>query len=142
MCITASMMHSAPMNGQTYKKKTNPARKNVKSYIKTLRRPGDPPLEDPPLTPPQGRGIISCRVRTYVSALFVIVTVPVIAVGAGSARPILYVRRGRPSCLPLFVYLNVGTRRALSEEFRPQISQIIKDFNLCESVQSVVCINK
>ena len=39
----------------------------------------------------------------------------------------------------LFVVQNVGTRRALSEEFRPQISQIIKDFNLCESVQSVVC---
>ena len=52
---------------------------------------------------------------SFMGALFVIVTVPVIAVGAGSARPILYVRRGRPSCLPLFVYLNVGTRRALSE---------------------------
>ena len=34
MCITTSMMHSAPMNGQTYKKKTNHTRKNVKSYIK------------------------------------------------------------------------------------------------------------
>ena len=41
----------------------------------------------PTPNPSQGRGIISCRVRTYVSALFVIVTVPVIAVGAGSARP-------------------------------------------------------
>ena len=42
--------------------------------------------------PPQGRGIISCRVRTYVSALFVIVTVPVIAVGAGFARPTYTIR--------------------------------------------------
>lgn len=37
MCNSTSMMHYAPMNGQTYKKKTNPARKNVKSHIKTGR---------------------------------------------------------------------------------------------------------
>ena len=39
MCIIASKKHSAPMNGQTYKKKTNHTRKNVKSYIKPW---GDP----------------------------------------------------------------------------------------------------
>ena len=45
-------------------------------YVKvTLKPEGDQetlPEEDPPLTPPQWRGIISSRVRTYVSAPFCI----------------------------------------------------------------------